>query len=149
MSPVWRVLTHNLGWKLLSVLLAVLLWIAVEGEPELVTVQTVPVFYRNVDAALALVSSPPANVRLELRGPSDVLSRDNLSNIALLVDLGGVTEPGERLFPVTRGTMTLPAGVTFVRSDPSDLRLRLDRASPSERPIERPTESKGNPAPKQ
>jgi YbbR domain-containing protein len=139
MNAVWRVLTHNAGWKLLSVVLAVLLWIAVEGEPELVTVQTVPVFYRNVDPTLALVASPPASVRLELRGPSDVLSRDNLSNIALLVDLAGVTDPGERVFPVTRGTMTLPAGVTFVRSDPSDLKLHLDRAS----------ESKGYPAPKQ
>jgi hypothetical protein len=139
MNPVWRVLTHNAGWKLLSVVLAVLLWIAVEGEPELVTVQTVPVFYRNVEPTLALVASPPASVRLELRGPSDVLSRDNLSNIALLVDLAGVSEPGEKVFPVTRGTMTLPAGVTFVRSDPSDLKLHLDRAS----------ESKGNPAPKQ
>ena len=64
MRPVWRVLTHNLGWKLISVVLAVLLWIAVEGEPELVTVQAVPVFYRNVDPTLALVSSPPATVRL-------------------------------------------------------------------------------------
>jgi hypothetical protein len=80
-----------------------------------------------------------------LRGPSDVLSRDNLSNIALLVDLAGVTEPGERLFPVTRATMTLPVGVTFVRSDPSDLRLHLERASPAARA----SESKGNPAPKQ
>ena len=139
MNPVWRAVAHNIGWKLLSVALAVLLWVAVEGEPELVTVQTVPVFYRNVETTLALVSSPPAAVRLELRGPSDVLSRDNLSNIALLVDLAGVTEPGERLVPVTRATMTLPAGVTFVRSDPSDLRLHLERAS----------ESKGYPPPKQ
>ena len=145
MSPVWRVLTHNAGWKLLSVALAVLLWIAVEGEPELVTVQSVPVFYRNVEPTLALVAGPPVTVRLELRGPSDVLSRDNLSNIALLVDLAGVTEPGEKLFPVTRGTMTLPAGVTFVRSDPADLKLHLDRASAGDRT----PDSKGNPAPKQ
>ena len=43
-TPVWRALINNPGWKLLSVLLAVLLWIAVEGEPELVTVKNVPVF---------------------------------------------------------------------------------------------------------
>jgi hypothetical protein len=144
MKEVWRALTNNLGWKLLSVLLAVLLWIAVEGEPELVTVQTVPVFYRNVEPALALVSSPPATVRLELRGPSDVLSRDNLSSVALLLDLAGQTEPGERAFPVSQANVTLPAGVRFVRSDPPELKLHLDRAShPDGAP-----ESKGNPAPK-
>jgi hypothetical protein len=126
---VWRVVTRNLGWRLLSVLLAVLLWVAVEGEPELVTLQAVPVFYRNVESNLALVANPPASVRIELRGASDVLSRDNLANVAVLLDLGGLTEPGERVFPVTKTNITLPAGVRFVRSDPPELRLHLDRAS--------------------
>ncbi len=145
MKAVWRVLTNNLGWKLLSVLLAVLLWIVVEGEPELVTVQTVPVFYRNVEPNLALVASPPATVRLELRGPSDVVGRDNLSNVAVLLDLAGVIEPGEQVFPISRATITLPAGVNFVRSDPSALKLHLDRAPAADRS----TESKGDAAPKQ
>jgi YbbR-like protein len=135
-TPVWRALVNNPGWKLLSVLLAVLLWIAVEGEPELVTVQTVPVFFRNVDPTLALVSSPPATVRVELRGPSDILGKDNLSSVALLLDLAGQTEPGEKVFPISSANVSLPAGVNFVRSDPSELKLHLDR-------------SKGNPAPKQ
>jgi hypothetical protein len=144
MNKVWRVLTRNLGWKLLSVLLAVLLWVAVEGEPELVTVQSVPVFYRNVELTLALVSNPPATVRLELRGASDVLGRDNLSNVAVLLDLGGVTEPGERVFSISHTNVSLPAGVNFVRSDPAELRLHLDRA-----PVDRALESKGNSTPQQ
>jgi len=134
MTRVWRVLTRNLGWKLLSVLLAVLLWVAVEGEPELVTVQSVPVFYRNVEPALALVASHPATVRVELRGPSDVLSRENLSNVALLLDLAGQAEPGEKVFPISRANVTLPAGVNFVRSDPSQLTLHLDRAPAKGKP---------------
>jgi len=135
MTQVWRTLTRNLGWRLLSVLLAVLLWVAVEGEPELVTLQPIPVFYRNVESNLALVANPPVSVRIELRGAADVLSRDNLANVAVLLDLAGLTEPGEKVFPVTRANITLPAGVRFVRSDPPELRLHLDRAS------------KGNPSP--
>jgi len=135
MTKVWRALTRNLGWKVLSVLLAITLWIAVDGEPELVTLQSVPVFYQNVESNLALVANPPAAVRIELRGASDVLSRNNLANVAVLLDLAGLTEPGERVFPVTRANITLPAGVRFVRSDPPELRLHLDRTS------------KGNPPP--
>jgi hypothetical protein len=138
------VVTRNFGWKLLSVGLAVLLWIAVEGEPELVTVQTVPVFYRNVEPSLALVASPPPTVRVELRGPSDVLGRDNLSNVAVLLDLAGVAEPGERVFPISHTNVSLPTGVNFVRSDPSELKLHLDRA-----PADRPVDSKGSFASKQ
>jgi hypothetical protein len=139
MRMVWRMLTNNPGWKLLSVCLAVLLWIAVEGEPELVTVQTVPVFYRNVEPTLALVSSPPATVRLELRGASDVLSRENLSNVIVLLNLSGVIEPGEKTFPISDDNVLQPAGVTFVRSDPPQVTLHLGKAP----------ESKGNPAAKQ
>jgi len=144
MMRVVGVVTRNLGWKLLSVALAVVLWIAVEGEPELVTVQSVPVFYRNVEPSLALVANPPATVRVEMRGPSDVLGRDNLSNVVLLLDLAGQTEPGEKVFPISRANVTLPTGVNFVRSDPSELKLHLDRA-----PADGTLEPKGNFAPKQ
>jgi hypothetical protein len=143
MMRIVDVVTRNFGWKLLSVGLAVMLWIAVEGEPELVTVQSVPVFYRNVEPSLALVANSPATVRLELRGPSDVLGRDNLSNVAVLLDLAGVTEPGERVFPISHTNVNLPAGVNFVRSDPSELRLHLDQA-----PADRTLEPKGTSSPK-
>jgi hypothetical protein len=87
-----------------------------------------------VEPALALVANPPATVRLELRGASDVLGRDNLSSVALLLDLAGQTEPGERVFPISRANVTLPAGVNFVRSDPPELKLHLDRPSPIPKP---------------
>ena len=144
MTRIVNVLTRNFGWKLLALSLAVLLWIAVEGEPELVTVQSVPVFYRNVEPSLALVSNPPLAVKLELRGASDELSSDHLSNVAVLLDLAGVTQPGERVFPISSTNVSLPAGVTFVRSDPSQLMLHLDQA-----PADRPLEPKGNSARKQ
>jgi hypothetical protein len=144
MKRALHVITRNLGWKLLSVALAVLLWIAVEGEPEVVTVQSVPVYYRSVEADLALVANPPNAVRVELRGPFDVFGRDNLSAVAVVLDLAGQTESGERIFAITRNNVNLPAGVNFVRSDPSEIKLHLDRA-----PVDRALESKGNSATKQ
>ncbi len=144
MMRVVGVVTRNLGWKLLSVALAVLLWVAVEGEPVLVTVQAVPVYFRNVEPALALVLNPPNPVRLELRGSADVLGPDNLSNVSVLLDLAGQTEPGEKVFPISRANVSLPAGVTFVRADPPQLMLHIDRA-----PVDKSLESKGNSTPKQ
>ena len=32
----WRTITHNLGWKLGSLLAAILLWFSIVGEPEVV-----------------------------------------------------------------------------------------------------------------
>jgi len=59
------------------------------------------------------------------------------------LDLSGQTEPGEKVFPISRANVTLPAGVNFVRSDPPELKLHLDRA-----PEDRTAESKRIIAPK-
>ena len=50
MMRLMTVLTRNVGWKLLSVAIAVMLWIAVEGEPELVTVQSMPGYQERTTA---------------------------------------------------------------------------------------------------
>jgi hypothetical protein len=123
---IWRLLSHNFGWKLGSLALAVLLWFAIVGEPELVTIQSVPVFYMNLPQTLELNTDAPPNVRLQLRGPSGVLSRENLSGVTVLVDLSGADTAGEKHIPVATTKVTLPEGVTLVRAEPNHLNFRLD-----------------------
>src|SRR5438128_887678 len=103
----WRIVTRNFGWKLGSHALAVLLWFAIVGEPELVTIQQVPVFYMNLPPALELNPEAPGNVNLQLRGPSGVLSRENLSSVTVLVDLSTSDTPGEKNVPVSEAKVTL------------------------------------------
>src|SRR5580658_10308315 len=67
---IWRWVKHNFGWKLASLLAAVVLWVAAVGEPELVTIQAVPVLYSNLPKGLLVLSDAPDNVRAELRGPT-------------------------------------------------------------------------------
>lgn len=123
---IWRALTRNFGWKLGSLALAVLLWFAVVGEPELVTIQQVPVFYLNLSPALELNSEAPQGVKLQLRGPSGVLSRENLSGVSVLLDLAGSDTPGPKDVPIATAKITLPDGVTLVRAQPNRLQFRLD-----------------------
>ncbi|HEX4593282.1 MAG TPA: hypothetical protein VH157_03355, partial [Bryobacteraceae bacterium] len=78
--------THNIGWKLLSLAIAVALWIAVAREPELATSLSVPVELKNIPDDLDIGSSVPDRVHLEVRGPSGRLSRDNLSDAAMILD---------------------------------------------------------------
>jgi hypothetical protein len=124
---IWRRLTRNFGWKLASLALAVLLWSAVVGEPELVTVQAVPVLYRNLPHDLLLLSDTPGDVQAELRGPSGRLTRATLSEVFAALDLSRVTAPGEQTFTLAATDFSLPQGVTFLRAVPSQLRLNFDR----------------------
>ncbi|HEX5431765.1 MAG TPA: CdaR family protein [Bryobacteraceae bacterium] len=132
---LWRGLTRNLGWKLASLALAVLLWLAVVGEPELVTLQAVPVLYRNLPRGMLLLSGAPEDVRVELQGPSGRLSHSALSDVFVALDLSDVSGPGERTFTLASGEFSLPQGVVFLRAVPSQLRLNFDRIAFREVPV--------------
>ena len=133
---LWRRLTANFGWKLASIMLAAALWFAVEGEPELVTVQPVPVLYRNLPPRLMLLSDAPNEVRVELRGASTRLTRATLSDAFAAIDLAGVTNPGAQTFTLSEAEFSLPQGLTFVRAVPSQVSLRFDRSATKAVPVE-------------
>lgn len=132
---IWRRLTHNLGWKLASLGLSVLLWFAIVGEPELVAIQPVPLLYRNLPGNLLLLSDAPDQVRAELRGPSGRLTRETLSDVFAAVDLAGVEHPGTMTFTLSESDFSLPQGVAFLRAVPSQVSLRFDRVLSKRVPV--------------
>jgi hypothetical protein len=134
-SRAVKLITRNLGWKLGSLTLAVLLWFAILGEPELVTTHTAPILYKNLPQGLLIGPDALDQVRVELRGPSGKLSPDRLSEIAVLLDLNDVKGPGERTFTLSDADFHLPQGVTFLRSVPSQLRVRFAKLLSREVPV--------------
>jgi YbbR domain-containing protein len=127
-----RLFTHNVGWKLGSLLLAVLLWWNVVGEPQLITVQTADVYYKNLPDGFIVISDTLDSVELELRGPSRVFDRENLSNVKVQLDLSAVTSPGVETFAIGEGDVTLPEGVELLAAIPARLFLEFDRRSSKE-----------------
>ncbi len=130
-----QLLTQNLGWKLLSLLLAVGLWLAIAREPEVATSLSVPVEFKNMRDDLDISGNLPDRVRLELRGPSGRLGRDNLSTVAVVLDLSDA-EAGERTYNVRGRSLNLPSGVVFYRAVPSQLTLRFDQLAIKEEPVQ-------------
>jgi hypothetical protein len=133
---IWHRVTHNFWWKLVSVLLAILLWYAVEGEPELVTSRALPLYFERLPADLLLTAEAPSSVRVEMRGPSGKLSPSSLSDAAFRLDLSPVNAPGERTFTLSSANLNLPSGVTFLRAAPSQLHLAFDRNMGKDVPVE-------------
>lgn len=122
-----KLLTENLQWKALALLMALALWSIVVGEPELVTSQSAPIFYKNLPRDLEIGSDGPDRVHLEIRGPSGKLTPSSLAETAVLFDLSSVHAPGDRTFTVTAGSINLPMGVSLLRAVPSQLRLRFEK----------------------
>jgi YbbR-like protein len=130
-----RLITRNFGWKVGSLALAVLLWLAILGEPELVTTHTSPILYKNLPRGLLIGIDALDQVRVELRGSSGKLSADRLAEMAVLVDLADVKGPGERTFTLSDADFHLPQGVTFLRAVPSQLRVRFARLASRDVPV--------------
>jgi YbbR domain-containing protein len=131
-----RAITRNFLWKLGSLLLAVLLWFAIVGEPEAVATHSVPILYRNLSNGLLIGQDAIDSVRVELRGPAGRLSATSLSDLAVELNLSQIKEPGERTFTLSDKDLRMPDGVTFMRAIPSQLRLNFTRRKEKDVPVE-------------
>lgn len=120
-----QLFTRNIGWKFLSLLIAVGLWIAVAREPEVATSFSVPVDFRNMRDDLDIDGNLPDRVRLEVRGPSGRLTRDNLAAVAVVLDLSDA-HAGERTYSIRGRNLNLPSGVAFYRAVPSQITLHFN-----------------------
>lgn len=130
-----QLFTRNLGWKLLSLVIAVLLWVSVAREPEVATSLSVPVDFKNMRDDLDIDGNLPESVRLEVRGPSGRLTRESLSTVAVVLDLADA-EPGERTYSIRGRNLNLPTGVVFYRAVPSQLTLHFDELASKEVPVD-------------
>jgi YbbR domain-containing protein len=129
--------TRNVGWKLLSLAAAVLLWIAVASEPEVSTFLSVRVEYKNLPAGVEVNSDAAESVILEIRGPSGELrglpETRRLYGVILDMSEGG---PGQHTFNIGGGNVRLPRGVQLVRAVPAQVRLNLERRDTRSVPVE-------------
>ncbi len=130
-----RRLTRNWGWKLLSFVLALGLWMGLVRDPELSTMVEVPVLFRGMPRELELSGDLVDRVRLEVRGPSTQLTAEDLANAAVVLPLGNVDRPGDRTYTVEASNVTLPAGVIFSRSVPAQIRLHFETRISRQTPV--------------
>jgi hypothetical protein len=118
---------RNTGWKLLSLALAMLVWIAIYREPEMTSVLSAPVQFRNIPGALEISSDIVESVDLETHGPAGLLRNLSEKRVSVVLDFSGVHDAGERTFNIDRNNTNLPRGVDLVRAIPSQLRFAFER----------------------
>jgi len=128
--------SKNVGWKLLSLGMAVMLWVLVASEPELSTFTSAQLEYKNLPDDLEMSSEPVPTVSLELRGSSGVLSAlaDSTTRPAVILDMSGVFA-GERTFTIDSGSVKIPRGVRLVRAQPSQVRFTFEHRLSKQVPV--------------
>lgn len=131
-----RRLVENFGWKVLSLAIAVIMWLSVVGEPQMTTSVLAPLEFRDIPEGMEISSETPSAIRIDVLGPPSLLKRETLSSVAVVFDLSSVFRPGERTVTVDETTVVLPSGVRLSRAVPSQLRLQIERKVNRDIPVD-------------
>lgn len=115
---------HNLGLKLLSLLLAALLWLFVTAGEEKEVSFRAQVVLRNIPTGLTVAGGPPPAVDVRVRGSNVLLAKVRTERPTLYLDLRGAAE-GATEFPNLAPMLGLPEGVIVTRLSPAVIVVRL------------------------
>lgn len=117
---------HNFGLKLLSLVVAVLLWLAVTRDPVAEIALNVPLEFHNAPEHLEISSETIPQVLVRVRGPVREVRDLSPSEVHAIIDLARV-QPGERTYDLAPKRIRVPDGVEVVQAVPSQIRINFDR----------------------
>jgi diadenylate cyclase len=126
---------HNLTLKLLSLALAVGLWMALAGEPISEVAVDVPISFHNMPGNLEISSESIPTAQIRLRGPERAIRRLEPSDVFAEIELANV-RPGERTFALTAADIHHPRELSIVQVVPSDVHLTFDVRQTREVPVQ-------------
>jgi YbbR domain-containing protein len=126
MRRIWPF--RHFGLKLLSLALALLLWMVVSGEETVDRGLRVPLELQQAPAGLELTGDIPTTVDVRVRGASGTLSRVSTGDVVAVLDLRSARE-GHRLFPLTPDQVRVPFGVEVVQVMPSAIAMAFERSA--------------------
>jgi hypothetical protein len=132
---------RHLGLKLLSVTVAVLLWMVVAGEETVERGLRIPLELQQFPPGLELDGEPPSLVDARVRGASGTLGRLSVGDVVAVIDLRGA-HVGRRLFPLTPDQVRVPFGVEIVQVTPPTVALVFEKSASKQVPVEPRLEGK-------
>lgn len=124
--------TKDIGWKIFSLVLAVILYLTVSqatgsaGRPlearAVHTYRGVPVLVMSSAANVSEFKVNPAVVQVTLRGRPETLTQLQEEDIRVIVDLTGIESSQSLTRPVH---VSIPAGITLVEVVPAEVDVVL------------------------
>ncbi|HUP38659.1 MAG TPA: CdaR family protein [Vicinamibacterales bacterium] len=114
------------GLKIVSVVLAVLLWMMVSSQRASVERGLrIPLELQNLPENLEMVEPPPEAVDVRVRGTADALSRIAPGELVAAVDLSAA-QSGRRLFHLSPERVKAPFSVVVTQVLPSTVAIRFE-----------------------
>lgn len=134
----------NLGLKVLSLAIALLLWMTVSGEETVERGLRIPLELQQLPSNIELSGDVPTSVDVRVRGGSGTLSRVLAGDVVAVLDVRAA-HIGRRVFPLTPDQVRVPFGVDVVQVTPSAIAMEFEASATRQVPVEPSVD--GRPAP--
>jgi diadenylate cyclase len=122
---VERYVLHNLSLKLISLALAVGLWLAVMRDPVAEVALEVPIEFHNIPQNLEISSETVPRAEIRVRGPQRIISRLRASDLHAQIELADM-RPGDHTFDLTAQQISKPSELEVAQVVPSQFHLSFD-----------------------
>ncbi|NDD62419.1 MAG: YbbR-like domain-containing protein [Acidobacteria bacterium] len=126
LAELFHPVLENRWLKLLSLILAILLFYFSKQPGSSIRVSGVPVEFIGVPVGMEIVNIDSPMVSLQLKGPRNLLTSLSSNEITVPVDLSN-KEQGERVAHLQIRDIRLPDRIEVLNITPTALRLRLER----------------------
>lgn len=123
---MFKFLTENWTLKIISLVLALLLWSFIMGERRLEVGYPVPLELQSLPEGLMVANQIPSLIDVRVSGPRTLLSKISPNDISIIVDLTDL-KPGLTTFKRLEERLNLPSGLRVTRLSPSFIDLKLER----------------------
>lgn len=129
-----KALFSNLGIKIVSLVLAVLMWVfaTYRGQAEMAV--DVPIGFKNMRKDLELLRTSAKIATLNLRGEDRLLKSLRPMDISVVVDLANAKR-GETTCYLDKNDVIVPGTVDVLRVEPTSIRVVLDEAMAKTLPV--------------
>ncbi len=117
-----KFLLENTGLKIVSVLLAIVLWIFVTSRGQSEMAIDVPLEFKDIPAGLEMVTSSEKTISLNIKGQERLIRNVKSSDIRVYVDLSKAKK-GEGIYYISREDIKLPRSITITSINPLSVKV--------------------------
>jgi len=117
-----KLLFENLGLKIASILLAVVMWIFVTSRGQSEMSIDVPIEFKNLPQGIELVSYNVKEVSLNIKGQERFIKNIKSPDIRVSIDLSKA-KIGEGIYYISREDIRLPRSITVSNINPSSVKV--------------------------
>ncbi len=121
--------------KLISILLAIILWYFVVSERSGQTAITIPLDFHNIPTSLIIIKNPVESINVRISGPVTLLRQLSPREVKAIIDLSDA-RPGLAEFAIQPEQISLPRGLRVIMISPASIMLRFDRLLSKNLPVE-------------